>query len=114
MRKLIFFILFAIATIGCSTGKSEKQNEAEDVKILSVKEYQDAVYASWIGQIIGNTYGLGYEFKFIDEPGPDNFPYGYSFTLENLKKYNGAYSDDDTDIEYMYLTQMEKDGIEPN
>ena len=81
---------------------------------LSVEEYQEAVYASWIGQIIGNTYGLCYEFQHIDEPGPDAFPYGYTWTLEELAKYDGAFSDDDTDIEYMYLTRMEKHGIEPD
>ena len=33
--------------------------------------------------------------------------------LLSVEKYNGAYSDDDTDIEYMYLRQMENQGIEP-
>ncbi|MCU4163726.1 ADP-ribosylglycohydrolase family protein [Carboxylicivirga caseinilyticus] len=97
------FILFLVA---CNVAE-------EPSKIISADEYKDAVYASWIGQIIGNTYGLGYEFKYIDEPGPDQFPYGYSFTLADLKKYDGAFSDDDTDIEYMYLSIMEKKGIEP-
>ncbi|MBB6463114.1 ADP-ribosylglycohydrolase family protein [Flammeovirga kamogawensis] len=107
--QYIGVLLLSLTVIGC-TEKEEKGN----YKLLSVEEYNDAVYASWIGQIVGNTYGLGYEFKFIDEPGPDKFPYGYDFTLEDLKKHNGAYSDDDTDIEYMYLTQMEKNGIEPS
>ena len=30
-----------------------------------------------------------------------------------MKQLNGAFSDDDTDIEYMYLLAMEKHGIEP-
>lgn len=80
---------------------------------LAVEDYKNAVYASWVGQLIGNTYGLSYEFSFIDEPGPDSFPYGYGSTLAELEKYNGAYSDDDTDIEYMYLSVMEESGIEP-
>ncbi len=85
----------------------------DDRQLLSVEEYQEAVYASWLGQIVGNTYGLCYEFTFIEDPGPDKFPYGYTWTLDLLRKYDGAFSDDDTDIEYMYLTQMEKHGIEP-
>jgi ADP-ribosylglycohydrolase len=80
---------------------------------LNREEYADKVYAAWLGQIIGNIYGLSYEFQFIDEPGPDNFPYGFGDSLERVEEANGAFSDDDTDIEYMYLLQMEKHGIEP-
>lgn len=81
---------------------------------IAVAEYQDKVKASWLGQIIGNTYGLSYEFKFIDQPGPDKFPYGFGEYLAKVKEVNGAFSDDDTDIEYMYLLQMEKHGSTPS
>ena len=107
VRNICVFVCL-IFFVSCET------KEIDQYRLLKVDDYNDAVYASWIGQIIGNTYGLGYEFKFIDEPGPDKFPYGYDFTLDDLRKHNGAYSDDDTDIEYMYLTQMEKNGIEPS
>lgn len=80
---------------------------------LSVLDYEDKVYAAWLGQIIGNIYGLSYEFQFIDQPGPDNFPYGFGASLERVRHVNGAFSDDDTDIEYMYLLQMEQHGFEP-
>lgn len=113
MNRTLFIAVISAVIFYCFGCKPKKQSKGEHYKTISVKEYQEAVYASWIGQIIGNTYGLGYEFTFIDEPGPDSFPYGYSWTIEDLKKHNGAYSDDDTDIEYMYLTQMEKHGIEP-
>lgn len=86
----------------------------DDGRLLHVDEYHDKVLASWLGQIIGNTYGLSYEFKFIAEPGPDAFPYGYGETLARVREVNGAFSDDDTDIEYMYLLQMEQHGIEPS
>lgn len=80
---------------------------------IAVEEYRDRVYASWLGQIIGNIYGLSYEFRFIDEPGPDQFPYGFGASLQRVREVDGAFSDDDTDIEYMYLRQMERHGIEP-
>jgi hypothetical protein len=112
IRILLTFLL-TFSILHCSDSSIVTSGNEADGSLLSVQEYKDAVYASWIGQIIGNTYGLCYEFSFIDEPGPDSFPYGYTWTLESLKKYNGAFSDDDTDIEYMYLTQMEKNGIEP-
>lgn len=83
-------------------------------RLLPVAEYQEKVYASWLGQTVGNIYGLGYEFKFINEPGPDAMPYGYaSNQLARVRQLNGSFSDDDTDIEYMYLLQMERHGIEP-
>ncbi|MBP8849415.1 MAG: ADP-ribosylglycohydrolase family protein [Breznakibacter sp.] len=108
--RIILFASLLFLLFGCSL--TEKKSDR--FKTLSVQTYQDKVYASWIGQIIGNTYGLSYEFKYIDNPGPDMFPYGYGWNLVELKKNNGAFSDDDTDIEYMYLNQMEKHGIEPS
>lgn len=91
--------------------------------MIPVTAYQEKVYASWLGQMIGNIYGLVHENKYIDDPGPERFPYGYDYqplpfadqlATEYLKKQKGAFSDDDTDIEYMYLRQMEKHGIEPS
>lgn len=82
---------------------------------ISVEEYQDKVYASWLGQIIGNIYGLPHENQYIDEPGPEEFPYGYrGWPLKYMQEVNGAFSDDDTDIEYMYLLAMEEKGFEPS
>ena len=80
---------------------------------IAVADYEDRIYAFWLGQIVGNIYGLSYEFSFIDEPGPEAFPYGYGPALERAAEVDGAFSDDDTDIEYMYLLQMERHGIEP-
>jgi len=80
---------------------------------IGVEEYQDKVLASWLGQIVGNIDGLSYEFQFIEQPGPNEFPYGFGSSLDGVRKVNGAFSDDDTDIEYMYLLQMERHGIEP-
>ncbi len=80
---------------------------------ISVAEYKARVYSSWLGQCVGNVYGLPHENKYVDQPGPEKFPYGYSGNLDRLKTTNGVFSDDDTDIEYMYLMTMEKFGIEP-
>ncbi len=80
---------------------------------ISKIELHDKIAASWIGQMIGNIYGLPHENKYIDAPGKENWPYGYSKNLDKLAKYDGAFfSDDDTDVEYMYLLQMEKWGPE--
>ena len=85
----------------------------DSLRHIPVAEYRERVAASWLGQIVGNIYGLSYEFRFLEEPGPDRFPYGYGATLERVRELNGAFSDDDTDIEYISLLQMERHGPEP-
>ena len=70
---------------GCSGTSSQQQDTAAHSRLLSVEAYRDAVYASWIGQIVGNPYGLCYEFEYIEEPRPDDFPYGYTWTLDRLQ-----------------------------
>jgi ADP-ribosylglycohydrolase len=113
-NKLHFFAVIRFFTfVLCSSGASLHAGDSEFIR-LGVEEYKEKVYASWLGQIVGNIYGLSYEFQFIDQPGPDAFPYGFGVSLARVEEVNGAFSDDDTDIEYMYLLQMEQHGIEPN
>lgn len=87
-------------------------SQAGKVKI-SKAELHDKIAASWIGQMIGNIYGLPHENKYVQTHGPENWPYGYTKNLDKLEKYGGAFSDDDTDVEYMYLLQMEQWSPEP-
>ena len=103
--RILILIVFITMINSCS--------EPVEYQKISIKEYHAKVYASWIGQCVGNIYGLPHENAYIDEPGPENWPYGYGRMTERLKKVNGAFSDDDTDIEYMYILAMEKYGIEP-
>lgn len=104
LLAVILALLPAVAVSGAAEAR---------LKRIAVDEYRDKVHASWLGQVVGNIYGLSYEFRFIDEPGPDDFPYGYGESLERVRAVDGAFSDDDTDIEYMYLLAMERHGIEP-
>ncbi len=88
--------------------------QASAPRKISVAEYRDKVYASWLGQCAGNIYGLAHEQKYFHEPGPDRFPLGYGGRgAQRMKSLNGAFSDDDTDIEYVYLAAMEAHGPEP-
>ncbi len=80
---------------------------------IQISELHDKIAGEWIGQLIGNMYGLPHECKYIAEPGPEKWPYGYSKSLDKLQKCDGAFSDDDTDVEYMYLLEMQKFGPEP-
>ncbi len=101
---LIFIKLLLPAAL--LSGQGQKTRE------ISAAALEDKIYASWLGQCVGNIYGLPHENRYIDVPGPDDFPLGY-FDLSRLRKNNGPFSDDDTDIEYMYLLAMEKYGLEP-
>jgi hypothetical protein len=107
--SLIILILW-----GAGNEISFAQNHSfdNDYSKISVEEYESKVYGSWLGQIIGNIYGLPHENEYIDEPGPNNFPIGYQ-DLSRMKDVDGAFSDDDTDLEYMYLILMEKYGPTP-
>jgi len=85
----------------------------EPARQISMADYQDKVYASWLAQCIGNMYGLSHEFKYNDEPRTEPIEGWMPDALERIRKYNGAFSDDDTDIEYVCLFCMEKYGPEP-
>lgn len=89
-------------------------SSAARTRQITMEELRDKIAGAWIGQMVGNIYGLPFENKFVAEPGNEaDFPYGYSKNLAKLAQYDGAFSDDDTDIEYLYLTLMEKYGTEP-
>jgi hypothetical protein len=105
-RSIIILAITAIFAISSAFGQK--------TRTIKVSELKDKIEAAWIGQMIGNIYGLPHENKYINAPGPENWPYGYTKNIEKLKKYNGAFSDDDTDVEYMYLLQMQKFGPEPS
>ena len=54
---------------------------------ISKAEYEDKVYASWIGQIIGNIYGLPHECRYIDSHRPDSLR-NFKYSEYNLKLMN--------------------------
>jgi hypothetical protein len=105
INKTIFSLIVGFS-LSVTIGNAQK-------KSISVDELRDKIAGAWVGQMIGNIYGLPHENKYVTAPGPENWPYGYTKNLDKLKQYDGAFSDDDTDVEYMYLLQMEKYGVEP-
>jgi hypothetical protein len=63
---------------------------------------RDRIHGAILGEIFGNLNGLRHEMKYIAEPG-------------NVQTYTpalsqGARTDDDTDIEWIYHIYMEKEG----
>lgn len=67
---------------------------------VPVDVIKDKIRGGLLGQILGNLNGLPHEWKYIDEPG-------------NVDKYipslpDGARTDDDTDFEWVYIFEMQK------
>ena len=61
---------------------------------------EDKIRGGFLGQVIGDLNGLKHEMKYIAEPG-------------NVQEYtpalpDGAWTDDDTDVEWPYLIEMQK------
>lgn len=79
--------------------ESDRNGQMDFIEI-PYDELIDKVRGGLLGQIIGNLNGMPYEFKFGREPG-------------NVTNYvpelpEGAFTDDDTDIEWVYVYNMQK------
>jgi len=67
---------------------------------ISAEELEDKIRGGLLAQLLGNLNGLPHENKYYDKPG-------------NVDKYtpalaDGARTDDDTDIEWVYITAMQR------
>ena len=99
-------------------------------RAISHEELMDKLSGFWIGQLLGNYFGFPFENKYVDEPVPvlvdrvytadyDGDPElminnrdrrGYVPIMVNALR--GAFSDDDTDIEFITLHAVEKYGLD--
>jgi ADP-ribosylglycohydrolase len=71
---------------------------------LPAEVYYEKVYGAWLGECAGNMFGLPHELKYDETPGPD--------VVFKADYTDGARSDDDTDIEYVYLHALEEHGLD--
>jgi len=90
--------------LSLSALQSSCADDAPDRKVLTISadELEDRIRGGMLAQIIGNLNGLPHEFKYIDEPG-------------NVEHYtpslpDGAQTDDDTDLEWVYLHEIAASG----
>lgn len=67
---------------------------------IPADEFEDRIRGGLLGQIIGNLNGLPHEAKYIHEPG--------SVTDFRPHLPEGARTDDDTDLEWVYVTEIER------
>jgi len=97
-------------------------------RAISEKELNDKISAFWLGQLVGNYYGLPFENKYVDEAVPFLVDRVYTYKDDEsilLNMYDwrgfipvfmdaveGAFADDDTDIEFITLHAVEKYGLD--
>jgi hypothetical protein len=69
---------------------------------ITEETIQNKIRGGLLGHLLGDLNGLQYEMKFLDEPG-------------NVRRYtpalpDGAWTDDDTDMEWVYVQGMQAKG----
>ncbi|MCA9232358.1 MAG: ADP-ribosylglycohydrolase family protein [Planctomycetales bacterium] len=89
---LIFVVLVHNATALQVCGADQRQ--------ISAAELADKIKGGLVGQILGNLNGLPHEMKYIAEPGSVA---DYTPALPE-----GARTDDDTDLEWLYVCEIQK------
>jgi ADP-ribosylglycohydrolase len=65
---------------------------------VNADDLEDRIRGGMLAQVIGNLNGLPHEFKYIDSPG------NVEHFTPSLPE--GGYTDDDTDIEWVYLREI--------
>ena len=99
-------------------------------RTISREKLLDKTNGFWVGQLVGNYMGFPFENLYVDEPVPFMVDRYYSFRDDKTirlhrddhrsylpilaRMFEGAYSDDDTDIEFMTLHAVEKHGLDIN
>src|SRR5689334_5342019 len=92
------WVMLSLLMAGPSFAPAQESTTVE----IAADELEDKIRGGLLGQIFGNLNGLAHEFKYIEEPGKVE-----TYT-PSLPK--GAWTDDDTDIEWVYLAEMQKTG----
>ncbi len=97
-------------------------------RTISKEELMDKITGYWIGQLVGNFMGFPLETVYNEEPCPvfidRYYNYGNAGTIKindqdrrgyvNIlaDMFEGAFTDDDTDIEFVTLYAVEKYGLD--
>ncbi len=103
---------------------------AQEYKTIGKKELRSKIEGYWLGQLVGNYMGFPFEFVFSEDPAPVFIDKYYNVTDSTGIKMNhtdrrgnvnifadalgGAWSDDDSDIEFVTLHAVEEHGLDIN
>jgi hypothetical protein len=103
--KFFFTFSFLVIFVACNKINDDPENisdvsDHDEFLEIPLDDLLDKVRGGLLGQIIGNLNGIPHEFRYNEEPGSvtdyiPSLPYG-------------AYTDDDTDIEWVYVYNMQK------
>ncbi len=101
---------------------------SQEYRNISQKELRSKIEGYWLGQLVGNYMGFPFEFVFSEEPAPVFVDRYYNVTDSAGIKMNhtdrrgnvnifadalgGAWSDDDSDIEFVTLHAVEEHGLD--
>ncbi|WP_425236007.1 ADP-ribosylglycohydrolase family protein [Ulvibacterium sp.] len=123
MRQKIIIFLFLVV-FGSSLGLSQEYHT------ISKKELRSKIEGYWLGQLVGNYMGFPFEFVYSADPAPIFVDRYYNVTDSAGIKMNytdrrgnvnifadalgGAWSDDDSDIEFVTLHAVEEHGLDIN
>jgi ADP-ribosylglycohydrolase len=90
---------FAIAA-GQSIGRDVDAGAGRLVEIFA-EDLEDKIRGGLLAQLLGNLNGLPHENKYYNEPG--------DVQRHTPSLADGAWTDDDTDIEWVYISAMQRD-----
>jgi len=121
MKHFYFPLLFSvISTVLTSVSYAQERSISKD-------ELHDKIEAFWLGQLVGNYLGLPFENNYVDEAVPELINRIYSIEDDTkleinddwrghipllLATFEGAFADDDTDIEFVTLHAVEQYGLD--
>jgi ADP-ribosylglycohydrolase len=114
--------MFSIIALTIAVGANAEERE------ISEEELLDKISGFWIGQLAGNYVGFPFENNYVDQAIPVFVDKIYTaaddpsldINREDLRGYipllavwlDGAFSDDDTDIEFVTMYAVEKYGLD--
>lgn len=117
-----FFLIIGVVILLADQGIAQNQ------RVISKDELRDKIAGYWIGQCVGNFMGFPFEGTYLEEPVPVLVDRYYQFDDDSSLSINrkdlrgfcavvinwleGAFSDDDTDIEFVTLHALEKFGLD--
>jgi len=119
MNKTLTSLLFLLCLTTAAT--------AQERFTLSAETLRDKIEGYWVGQLVGNFMGFPFEWMYREEPAPRFIDRYYNMNVTTDLRINtdrrghvnilgealgGAWSDDDTDIEFVTLHAVEKYGLD--
>ena len=109
MKPRLLFVIFVLLFVACSWASeraAEPQRSSPEGADSGWIEMpgdvlRDKIRGGLLGQMLGNLNGIPHEMRYINEPG-------------NVTEYTpalpeGARTDDDTDLEWVYIYIMQKE-----